>query len=75
MKEFKRKIREADAVLIASRAFEGKPAAIIGASVCMSGTARAQYHLRQRSLVFVNVHTLNRPEVMISSNRMYPRIE
>jgi chromate reductase, NAD(P)H dehydrogenase (quinone) len=28
------------------------------------GTARAQYHLRQM-FVFLNMHALNRPEVMI----------
>lgn len=30
------------------------------------GTARAQYHLRQ-VFVFLNMHALNRPEVMISN--------
>jgi chromate reductase len=30
----------------------------------MLGTARAQYHLRQ-SFVFLNMHPLNQPEVMI----------
>ncbi|HVM59756.1 MAG TPA: NADPH-dependent FMN reductase, partial [Verrucomicrobiae bacterium] len=30
----------------------------------MLGTARAQYHLRQ-SFVFLNMHALTRPEVMI----------
>lgn len=44
--------------------FEGKPAAIMGASIGMLGTARAQYHLRQ-TLVFFNMHPLNRPEVMV----------
>jgi chromate reductase, NAD(P)H dehydrogenase (quinone) len=69
--EFKRRIREADAILFvtpeynysipgvlknaidwASRpygdnAWNGKAAAIMGASVGVIGTARAQYHLRQ----------------------------
>lgn len=45
-------------------AWEGKPAAIMGASIGMTGTARAQYHLRQM-FVFLNMHALNRPEVMI----------
>jgi chromate reductase, NAD(P)H dehydrogenase (quinone) len=45
-------------------AWEGKPAAIMGASVGMLGTARAQYHLRQ-VFVFLNMFALNRPEVMI----------
>jgi chromate reductase len=45
-------------------AWEGKPAAIMGASTGMTGTARAQYHLRQM-FVFLDIHALNRPEVMI----------
>lgn len=89
IKEFKRKIREADAILIATpeynysvsgvlknaidcasrpygdNAFEGKPVAIMGASIGMAGTARAQYHLRQ-SFVFLDMYPLNHPEVMIS---------
>ena len=44
--------------------FENKPVAIMGASIGMIGTARAQYHLRQ-SCVFLNMHPVNRPEVMI----------
>ena len=88
VKEFKTKIRAADAILIATpeynysipgllknaidnasrpygdNAFDGKPVAIMGASVGMLGTARAQYHLRQ-SLVFLNMYPLNQPEVMV----------
>lgn len=88
VKEFKAKIRAADALLIATpeynysipgilknaidsasrpygdNAFDGKPVAIMGASVGMLGTARAQYHLRQ-SLVFLNMYPLNQPEVMV----------
>ena len=45
-------------------ALDGKPVAIMGASVGMLGTARAQYHLRQ-SCVFLNMYPLNRPEVMV----------
>lgn len=45
-------------------AWEGKPAAIMGASIGMMGTVRAQYHLRQM-FVFLNMYALNRPEVMI----------
>jgi chromate reductase, NAD(P)H dehydrogenase (quinone) len=45
--------------------FEEKPIAIMGASSGMVGTARAQYHLRQ-SCVFLNMHPLNRPEIMVS---------
>ncbi len=44
--------------------FEGKPLAIMGASIAMTGTARAQYHLRQ-ICVFLNMFPLNRPEVMV----------
>jgi chromate reductase len=44
---------------------DGKPVAIMGASIGMLGTGRAQYHLRQ-SFVFLNMHPLNRPEVMVS---------
>ena len=47
-------------------AWDGKPAAIMGASGGALGTARAQYHLRQ-VCVFLDVHLLNRPEVMISN--------
>jgi chromate reductase len=47
-------------------AWSGKPAAIMGASPGMLGTARAQYHLRQ-VLVGLNVFPLNQPEVMIGN--------
>jgi chromate reductase len=58
-----------DAIDWASRphddsAWEGKPAAIMGASIGMLGCARAQYHLRQ-AFVYLDMHSLNRPEVMI----------
>ena len=45
--------------------FEGKPIGIMGASIGMIGTARAQYHLRQ-SMVFLNAYIMNRPEIMVS---------
>jgi chromate reductase, NAD(P)H dehydrogenase (quinone) len=45
-------------------AWEGKPVAVMGASVGPLGAARAQYHLRQ-VFVFLNMYPLNRPEVMI----------
>ncbi|HEX8266828.1 MAG TPA: NAD(P)H-dependent oxidoreductase [Pyrinomonadaceae bacterium] len=88
--EFKRRIREADAILMvtpeynysipgglknamdwASRPYgdnswDGKPVAIMGASVGIFGTARAQYHLRQ-TFVNMNILTVNQPEVMIGS--------
>ena len=47
-------------------AWSGKPVAIMGASIGMTGTARAQYHLRQM-FVFLNMHAVNQPEVMISN--------
>ena len=89
VKEFKKKIKAADALLIitpeynysipgvlknaidcASRpygdnAFEGKPVAMMSASIGMLGGARAQYHLRQ-SFVFLNMYPVNRPEVFVS---------
>jgi chromate reductase len=88
VKEFKAKIKAADAILMvtpeynysipgvlknaidwASRpygnnAFDGKPVAVMGASVGMLGTARAQYDLR-RSFVFLNMFPLNQPEVLV----------
>jgi chromate reductase len=88
VKQFKAKIRAADAILIATpeynysipgvlknaidcasrpygdNAFEHKPVAIMGASIGMAGTARAQYHLRQ-SFVFLTCFALNQPEVMV----------
>jgi chromate reductase len=88
VKEFKKKIRAADALLIATPEYnysipgvlknaidwasrphgdnvlEGKPVAIMGASIGMLGTARAQYHLRQ-TFVFLNMYPVNKPEVMV----------
>lgn len=45
---------------------EGKPVAIMSASIGRLGGARAQYHLRQ-SFVFLNMHPVNQPEVMLPS--------
>ena len=45
-------------------AWDGKPVGMMGASVGMLGTARAQYHLRQM-FVFLNMFPMNQPEVMI----------
>jgi chromate reductase, NAD(P)H dehydrogenase (quinone) len=88
--DLKARIREADAILIATpeynysvpgvlknaidwasrpygdNAWDGKPVALMGASPGTLGTARAQYHLRQ-TLVFLDMHPINRPEVMISN--------
>ena len=44
--------------------FAGKPCAILGAGAGMAGTARAQGDLR-RSMVFLDMHPLNKPEVLI----------
>jgi chromate reductase len=88
IKEFKDKIRKADALLIATpeynysvpgvlknaidwasrphedNAFEGKPVALMSASIGRLGGARGQYVLRQ-SFVYLNMYPLNRPEVMM----------
>lgn len=90
VKEFKQKIKAADAILIATpeynysipgvlknaidwasrpygdNSFEGKPVAIMSASGGMLGGSRAQYQLRQ-TLVALDMHPLNRPEVMVAS--------
>jgi chromate reductase, NAD(P)H dehydrogenase (quinone) len=49
-------------------AWNEKPVAVMGASPSNLGTSRAQYHLRQ-SFIFLNMHPLNGPEVMISNAR------
>lgn len=46
--------------------WEGKPAAIMGASGGPIGTARAQYDLR-KMMVFLNMFPINKPEVMIGN--------
>lgn len=58
-----------NAIDVASRpygdsAWAGKPVAMIGASVGVIGTARAQYHLRQ-CFVFLNMQPVQQPEVFI----------
>lgn len=47
-------------------AWQGKPAAVMGASIGSLGTARAQYHLRQ-ILVTLDMPVVNQPEVMIGN--------
>jgi len=45
--------------------FAGKPVAMMGASMGLHGTVRAQTHLRH-IMVFLNMLPLNKPEVMIA---------
>jgi len=47
-------------------AWVGKPVAVMGASIGQFGTVRAQLQLRQ-SFVFLNMHPINQPEVMIGN--------
>lgn len=49
-----------------AKAFAGRPAAMMGASRGVLGTARAQYHLRQ-SMVLLDMHPVNKPEVFIGA--------
>ena len=51
-------------------AWNGKPVAVMGASVGIIGTARAQYHLRQ-VFVFLDMHAVNQPEVMINASKSF----
>jgi chromate reductase len=46
-------------------AFEGKPVAVMSASIGMLGGARAQYHLRQ-TFVTLGTFPLNYPEVIVA---------
>ncbi len=46
--------------------FEGKPVAVMSASIGRLGGARAQYHLRQ-SFVYLNMFPVNYPEVMLAN--------
>ena len=47
-------------------AWQGKPVAMMSASVGILGGARAQYHLRQ-CFVFLNMYPVNQPEVVIAN--------
>ena len=55
-----------------SQPFLNKPSSVIGASPGQLGAARMQYHLRQVG-VFLNLHFMNKPEVMI--NAAYEKIK
>lgn len=46
--------------------FAAKPIALLGASMGLFGSGRAQYHLRQ-ILVFLDGRPINKPEVMIAT--------
>jgi len=48
--------------------WDGKPAAIISASISLRGGARAQAHLRQ-ILVDLNMHPVNRPQLFLERAR------
>jgi chromate reductase len=47
-------------------AWEGKPVAVMGASIGLLGTVRAQMHLRQM-FVYLDMYPVNKPEVMITN--------
>jgi chromate reductase len=47
-------------------AWNDKPVAVMGASVGVFGSMRAQYHLRQM-FVFLNMHALTQPEVAVGN--------
>ena len=51
-------------------AWVGKPVAVMGASIGVIGTARAQYHLRQ-VFVFLDMDPVNQPEVMINASQSF----
>jgi chromate reductase, NAD(P)H dehydrogenase (quinone) len=51
---------------VSPQPFNEKPAAIMGASIGLLGTVRAQMHLRQIA-IFINMIVMNKPEVFVSS--------
>lgn len=50
--------------------WNGKPAAVMGASTGSIGTFGAQHHLRQ-SLVYLNVHTMGQPEFYFNASKSF----
>mgnify|MGYP000172587320 CR=1 FL=1 len=46
--------------------WNNKKVGLMGASMGLQGTSRAQYHLRQVFLC-LNIHVLNKPEILISA--------
>ncbi len=87
IRDFKQKIKEADAILFATpeynysisailknaiewgnqpdNSWDGKPAAIISASISLRGGARAQAHLRQ-IMVDLNMYPINQPQLLLA---------
>jgi chromate reductase len=51
-------------------AFDGKPVAVMSASIGKFGGARMQYHLRQ-VFVYLNMYPINRPEFMLPNCARY----
>jgi chromate reductase len=51
-------------------AFDGKPVAVMSASIGKLGGARMQYHLRQ-VFVYLNMYPINHPEFMLSNAADY----
>jgi chromate reductase, NAD(P)H dehydrogenase (quinone) len=45
--------------------FDGKPVAIMSASIGMLGGANTQFHLRQ-TCVFLNMYPINKPQVIVT---------
>jgi chromate reductase len=90
IREFKQKVKQADAILFATPEFnysisavlkdaiewgnqpdnswDGKPAAIISASISLRGGARAQAYLRL-IMVDLNMHPINRPQLFLEKAR------
>ncbi len=72
VEKLRQQIAAADALLFAcpeynysmSGVMKNEPCAILGAAAGMAGGARAQGDLR-RSMVFLDMHPLNKPEVLI----------